>query len=74
MPRTTRLRGNRLVGMDGNGAGGRSRGEPGKGEGDITVTENERRAQDLLSVRDLLIRAGAAVGLIAVALLALLVA
>lgn len=67
-----RLRGNRPVGMDGNGAGGRSRGEPGRG--DITVTENERRAQDLLSVRDLLIRAGAAVGLIAVALLALLVA
>jgi len=38
------------------------------------VTENERRAQDLLSTRDLLLRALSAVGLIAVALLVLLVA
>lgn len=38
------------------------------------MTENERRAQDLLSTRDLLLRTLSVVGLIAVALLALLVA
>ena len=36
------------------------------------MTENERRAQDLLSTRDLLVRALSAIGLIAVALLVLL--
>ena len=38
------------------------------------MTENERRAQDLLSTRDLLVRALSVVGLIAVALLVLLAA
>lgn len=38
------------------------------------MTENERRAQDLLSTRDLLLRTLSVVGLIAVALLALLAA
>ena len=38
------------------------------------MTENERRAQDLLSTRDLLVRALCVVGLIAVALLVLLAA
>ena len=36
------------------------------------MTENERRAQDLLSTRDLIVRVLSAVGLIAAALLALL--
>lgn len=42
--------------------------------GHETVTENERRAQDLLSTRDLLLRTLSVVGLIAVALLVLLAA
>lgn len=42
--------------------------------GDQIVTENERRAQDLLSSRDLMLRVVSAVGLIAVALLVLIVA
>ena len=42
------------------------------GEGKGTVTENERRAQDLLKTRDLIVRGLSVVGLIAVALLTLL--
>ena len=42
------------------------------GEGKGTVTENERRAQDLLQARDLIVRGLSVVGLIAVALLTLL--
>ena len=44
------------------------------GEGKETVTENERRAQDLLSARDLIVRGLLVVGLIAAALLTLLLA
>jgi len=65
--------GDRAVGVDGDGTGDDPGGATGEG-GHETVTENERRAQDLLSTRDLLLRALSAVGLIAVALLVLLAA
>ena len=47
--------------------GRRGRGERGSG-----LSENQRRAQDLLTARDLVLRGAAAVGLIVAALMLLL--
>ena len=64
--------GGRSIEVDGAAAGWGSRGRDDRGEGVGHVTENQRRAQDSLSPRELMLRGASAIALIATVLAVLL--